>query len=611
MCGIVGAVSRRNIESILLHGLQCLEYRGYDSAGMAILHPDTASIQRTRIVGKVANLAEVLKLQPLTGHVGIAHTRWATHGQPTENNAHPHTSQNEIAVVHNGIIENHDTLRNELIQAGYTFTSETDTEVIGHLLHFHYQKQKNMFKAIAATTRALEGAYALGITCVHEPDRVYATRSKSPLVIGLGDNENFIASDQVALINETNQFIYLEEGDIACVQNDAVEILNAAGEHVARTIHTSTTRAQDITKGEFAHFMYKEIYEQPHALRQTLENHLTAGALHAHSFGPRAESLFSKTKRIHIIACGTSYHAGCIAKHWLESIAHIPCQVEVASEYRYREPMIESDSLCVCISQSGETADTLAALRQAKTQGHLGTLAICNVAESSLARESDLLFLTRAGSEIGVAATKTFTTQLEALLIFTIVLAQKNNVPTQRIQALTDELEHLPQCVEHVLSLDSAIQSIAKTLVDMHHALFLGRGVFFPVAQEGALKLKEISYVHAESYPAGELKHGPLALVDETMPVIVVAPNNALSDKLASNVQEVSARGGRIVIFSDEQLRWPEQPNITVLRLPSTPEHISPIVYTIPLQLLSYHVGVLKGTNVDQPRNLAKSVTVE
>ena len=611
MCGIVGAIAKRDIQSVLINGLKTLEYRGYDSAGIAVLESLNDQIQRLRIVGKVAKLTEVLEKEPMPGQTGIAHTRWATHGQPNETNAHPHMTHDTIAVVHNGIIENHEQLRTHLISAGYVFESETDTEVIGHLIHHHLQKTKDMLQAIQHTCDAMIGAFALGIICAHEPNHLYAARRGSPLVIGIGKGENFIASDQIALLKETQDFMYLEEGDIAQISHDKVFVQDIQGKIVQREIHHSTNNHNEINKGTYQHFMIKEIFEQPSALRETLTSHIINDHIVKQSFGHKADQIFNQIKRVQIVACGTSFHAGLVARHWIETLAHVPCQVEIASEYRYRESVVEPGSLFVTISQSGETADSLAALRRAKEIGHIASLGICNVAESSLAREADLLFLTQAGAEIGVAATKTFTSQLVALFMLALILGQENKVPAETIDKLTKDLQSLPTMIESILALDASIQEISKELLDKDHALFLGRGEHHAIAMEGALKLKEISYMHAEAYAAGELKHGPLALVDPSMPVFVIAPKNTLIEKLQSNVQEVSARGGELYVFADETLHWPASEHVHVINMPSVPESLTPLAYTIPLQLLSYYVGVLKGTDVDQPRNLAKSVTVE
>ena len=610
MCGIVGAVAQRNVSRILVEGLKRLEYRGYDSAGVALLEPETQEIQRVRVLGKVAKLEQALTDHPTPGHVGIAHTRWATHGQPTQSNAHPHTSNDEIAVVHNGIIENHDALREKLIGLGYQFLSETDTEVIVHLIHHHYKTAQNMLDAIKLATAELEGAYALGIIAKADPESLYTVRLGSPLVIGLGIGEHFIGSDPLALLPVTQRFIYLEEGDIAHLTINQIEIFDANGKPVERKEHISEQSSESASKGNYRHFMLKEIFEQPEALGSTINAHIINHKLIEQAFGHNAQDLFAKVKRIQIVACGTSFHAGLVGRHWIESIAGLPCHVEIASENRYRQQVVEPDTLFIALSQSGETADTLAALRQAKKRGYVGTLGICNVPESSLAREADLIFLTRAGAEVGVAATKTFTAQLVALLLLAAAFAGRNaDQATQ--QDLIDALLHLPRVIQETLELDDVIQQLSKRFSEKNHALFLGRGNQTPIAMEGALKLKEISYVHAEAYPAGELKHGPLALVDNEMPIIVVAPKNELSDKLQSNIQEVQARGGELFIFADQTLNWPQQNGSEIIPMPTMPDVITPIAYTIPLQLLSYHIAVLKGTDVDQPRNLAKSVTVE
>lgn len=611
MCGIVGACAQRNIANILLEGLKRLEYRGYDSAGMAILQPNTHAIQRLRSMGKVEKLEEAVKAQPLPGSVGIAHTRWATHGEPSEVNAHPHCSRNEVAVVHNGIIENHDTLRQELLKLGYEFESQTDTEVISHLIHYYLGQEQDPIRAIHKTAERLEGAYALGIVISRFPENLFAIRKGSPLVIGLGIGENFIGSDPLALLPVTQRFIYLEEGDVAKISIDDITIEDKSGNPVTRDIHKSKADTSTSSKGKYRHFMLKEIFEQPESITNTLEGHLTDDHVLVQAFGHKAEAIFKTIKRVRIIACGTSYHAGLVARHWFEGMAGIPCHVEVASENRYRHGVVEDDTLFVALSQSGETADTLAALRQAKEQGYSATLAICNVPESSLVRESDLVFITRAGVEIGVAATKTFTAQLVALLLLATAIGQYHQLNGEKAKAVMQALKHLPSLTQQILKLDKSIQVLSKRFHDKNHALFLGRGEHHPIALEGALKLKEISYVHAEAYPAGELKHGPLALVDENMPVIVVAPNNHLSEKLASNIQEVQARGGEVYIFGDHELKWSTKENTHLIEMPTAPEILTPIMYTIPLQLLSYHIAVLKGTDVDQPRNLAKSVTVE
>lgn len=611
MCGIVGACAQRNVAEILLEGIKRLEYRGYDSAGVAILQPDTYAIQRLRVIGKVSKLEEALKAHSLPGSTGIAHTRWATHGEPSEVNAHPHCSRDEIAVVHNGIIENHDNLRQELINLGYEFESQTDTEVICHLIHYYLEKENDPMQATHKTAERLKGAYALGIIISRFPEHLFTVRQGSPLVIGLGIGENFIASDPLALLPVTHRFIYLEEGDVAKVSIDDVTIEDKNGMLVTREVHKSKADASTSSKGKYRHFMLKEIFEQPSSISNTLEGHLTDDHVLVQAFGHKAEKIFKSIKRVRIIACGTSYHAGLVARHWFEGMAGIPCHVEVASENRYRHGVVEPDTLFVALSQSGETADTLAALRQAKELGYAATLTICNVPESSLVRESDLVFITRAGTEIGVAATKTFTTQLVALLLLATAIGQYHQLSDEKAKAVMQALNHLPGLTKQILTLDKSIQELSKHFGDKNHALFLGRGEHHPIALEGALKLKEISYMHAEAYPAGELKHGPLALVDENMPVIVIAPNNHLSEKLASNVQEVQARGGELYIFGDQGLQWSNKENTHLIEMPTAPEILTPIMYTIPLQLLSYHIAILKGTDIDQPRNLAKSVTVE
>ena len=611
MCGIVGAIAERNITAILVEGLKRLEYRGYDSAGVAVLD-EAGSVQRRRRVGKVAELQTALADEPLLGKLGIAHTRWATHGAPTEQNAHPHFSTDEVAVVHNGIIENHEVLRTQLKELGYVFTSQTDTEVIAHLLHHTLKALPDLADALKATVKQLQGAYGLAAISVHQPDRLVAARSGSPLVIGLGMGENFLASDQLALRQVTDRFMYLEEGDIAEIRRESVQIWDAAGAPVERESVQYHEGAEAADKGEYRHFMMKEIHEQPTVVQRTLEGRLGQNQVLVQAFGPQAAELFAKVRNVQIVACGTSYHAGMVARYWLEGLAGIPCQVEVASEFRYRKVVVQPDTLFVSISQSGETADTLAALRNGKQLGFLGSLAICNVGISSLVRESDLTLLTQAGPEIGVASTKAFTTQLVALMLLTLSLGQVHGSLEEGVEAqLVAELRRLPTRLGEALAMDTTIERIAELFAEKHHTLFLGRGAQFPVAMEGALKLKEISYIHAEAYPAGELKHGPLALVDKDMPVVTVAPNNELLEKLKSNLQEVRARGGELVVFADEQAQLSNGPGTHVVAMPHIIDALAPILYTIPLQLLSYYVAVLKGTDVDQPRNLAKSVTVE
>ncbi|TNB93589.1 glutamine--fructose-6-phosphate transaminase (isomerizing) [Pseudomonas jessenii] len=610
MCGIVGAVAERNITAILLEGLKRLEYRGYDSAGVAVFTNDE-KLERMRRPGKVSELEAALAAQPLVGRLGIAHTRWATHGAPCERNAHPHFS-GDIAVVHNGIIENHEALREQLKALGYVFTSDTDTEVIAHLLSHKLKDQPDLTVALKATVKELHGAYGLAVINAQQPDRLVAARSGSPLVIGLGLGENFLASDQLALRQVTDRFMYLEEGDIAEIRRDSVQIWDVDGKAVERQTVQYSDGAEAADKGEFRHYMLKEIHEQPSVVQRTLEGRLSPNQVLVQAFGPQAAELFAKVRNVQIVACGTSYHAGMVARYWLEELAGIPCQVEVASEFRYRKVVVQPDTLFVTISQSGETADTLAALRNAKELGFLASLAICNVGISSLVRESDLTLLTQAGREIGVASTKAFTTQLVGLLLLTLSLGQVRGTLGKGVEAtLVEELRRLPTRLGEALAMDSTVEKIAELFAEKNHTLFLGRGAQFPVAMEGALKLKEISYIHAEAYPAGELKHGPLALVDNDMPVVTVAPNNELLEKLKSNLQEVRARGGELIVFADEKAGMTNGEGTHVVQMPHIHDILSPILYTIPLQLLSYYVAVLKGTDVDQPRNLAKSVTVE
>jgi len=610
MCGIVGAVAERNITAILLEGLKRLEYRGYDSAGVAVYTNDE-TLERMRRPGKVSELETALAEQPLAGRLGIAHTRWATHGAPCERNAHPHFS-GDIAVVHNGIIENHEALREQLKALGYAFSSDTDTEVIAHLLTHKLKEQPDLTAALKATVKELHGAYGLAVINARQPDRLVAARSGSPLVIGLGLGENFLASDQLALRQVTDRFMYLEEGDIAEIRRDSVQIWDVSGNAVERQTVQYTDGAEAADKGEFRHYMLKEIHEQPAVVQRTLEGRLGNNQVLVEAFGPQAAELFAKVRNVQIVACGTSFHAGMVARYWLEELAGIPCQVEVASEFRYRKVVVQPDTLFVTISQSGETADTLAALRNAKELGFLASLAICNVGISSLVRESDLTLLTQAGREIGVASTKAFTTQLVGLLLLTLSLGQVRGTLANGVEAtLVEELRRLPTRLGEALAMDSTVEKIAELFAEKNHTLFLGRGAQFPVAMEGALKLKEISYIHAEAYPAGELKHGPLALVDNDMPVVTVAPNNELLEKLKSNLQEVRARGGELIVFADVKAAMTNGEGTHVVQMPHIHDILSPILYTIPLQLLSYYVAVLKGTDVDQPRNLAKSVTVE
>ena len=609
MCGIVGAVAKRNITPILIEGLRRLEYRGYDSAGVAVLATGNG-IKRVRAAGKVAELEKALELAPAIGHLGIAHTRWATHGKPAERNAHPHISE-RLAIVHNGIIENHSVLRKKLTDLGYVFTSETDTEVVAHLLAHNYKQKQDLLCAFRTTLAELHGAYALGVIHQDEPDTLYCARMGSPLVIGEGSEERFIASDPLALLQVTDQFIYLDEGDHARLTKESREVWNKQNDLMEYAVQRYEHAAHSLDKGEYRHYMLKEIYEQPTAIADTLSGTLGDDHVLTAVLGPDAETRLKDIENIHIVACGTSYHAGLVARYWIEEQAGLPCQVEVASEFRYRQVAVPANTLLITISQSGETADTLAALRHAKTQGYLSTLAICNVAGSSLVREADWRLLTQAGPEIGVASTKAFTTQLVALLWLTTALAQERGRANELIAANVRALRGLPALLVQTLELNDEIEALAPSFANKHHALFLGRGTHYPIAMEGALKLKEISYIHAEAYAAGELKHGPLALVDENMPVVSVAPSDSLLEKLKSNLQEVRARGGQLINFACERADLDNGEGITHIKMPWVYESVSPIIYTIPLQLLSYHVALVKGTDVDKPRNLAKSVTVE
>ena len=609
MCGIVGGIAERNVVPILLEGLRRLEYRGYDSAGLAVVNE--GKVIRKRALGKVSELQAEIDQDPIRGSLGIAHTRWATHGKPSTENAHPHISNDAIAVVHNGIIENHVTLKSNLESKGYVFTSETDTEVVVHKIHKNLTAAPSLLAAVKETITSLEGAYALGVISKDYPDTLVACRKGSPLVIGVGIGEYFIASDIAALLPVTQRFIFLEEGDVAEIKTDALVIYNQDDTIVERPIKTSQLTSDAVDKGPYRHYMMKEIYEQPWALSQTMEGRFIDGHLQEQAFGHLASEIFDQVQSVQILACGTSYHAGLVAKYWFEKLARVPCNIDVASEFRYRKPVISENTLVVTISQSGETADTLAALQEAKKLGVKYALTICNAPESSLVRESDLALMTRAGPEIGVASTKAFTTQLVALLQLVIAVGRRFDLSEELERKIVSELHALPGAVEKVLKLDSEIERLSQQFAEKNNALFLGRGTQYPVAMEGALKLKEISYIHAEAYPAGELKHGPLALIDAEMPVITVAPNNSLLEKLKSNMQEVSARGGQLIVFMDETLAGEDSENVQIIPVPKVANIISPIVYTIPLQLLSYHVAVLKGTDVDQPRNLAKSVTVE
>ena len=611
MCGIVGAVAERQIADILIEGLRRLEYRGYDSAGLAVIDREHAVLQIAKTVGKVQSLQDELISNPVKGTTGIAHTRWATHGKPSKENAHPHVSPDTIALVHNGIIENYQELKHELQKKNYEFVSATDTEVIAHLIHAAIGEQKTDFvSAVKAVVARLQGAYGLAVINSEVPNTIVCARSGSPLVIGIGIGENFIASDPAALGQVTDRFVYLEEGDIAQIGLTSFQIWND-GKLVKRDVTRLRQDNDDVLKGKYRHFMQKEIHEQPEVIRNTLQGRIGKTQLLEEAFGVAAKDIFDRTKAVQIVACGTSSHAGMVAKYWFESIARVPCVVEIASEYRYRNVLVPKDCLFVSISQSGETADTLAALRFAKKAGYVGCLTVCNVASSSLVRESDLAMMTFAGREIGVASTKAFTTQLSVLALLVLALARRNGLSPQQEKEYVEDLNRLPAIISKTLLMDEKVKIVSNDFAEKHHALFLGRGVQYPVAMEGALKLKEISYIHAEAYPAGELKHGPLALVDNEMPVIAVAPNNELLEKLKSNLQEVRARGGQLYVFADADAGFANEPDVKVLNVPHCSDFLAPIVYTVPLQLLSYHVAVIKGTDVDQPRNLAKSVTVE
>jgi glutamine---fructose-6-phosphate transaminase (isomerizing) len=611
MCGIVGGVADRNIVPVLMEGLKRLEYRGYDSAGIAVLNAE-GHLQRLRTVGKVRALEQALAELPIQGRCGIAHTRWATHGVPSERNAHPHISRGGLAIVHNGIIENYEELRDELKLAGYQFSSETDTEVVAHRVHFHLEKLGDLFKAVRATVAELEGAYALAVISEQDPERLIAARVGCPVVLGLGLGESFVASDVAALLPVTRRFMFLDEGDVAEIRRSGVRVIDRDGNSADRPLRESELSADAAEKGQYRHFMLKEIHEQPRAVANTLQERIANGRLLEAAFGPAATAVFDRVEAVHIVACGTSYHAGVVARYFIEQVCRISCQAEIASEYRYRNPVVPKNSLFVVISQSGETADTLAALRMARQNGYLSTLAICNAPESSLVRESELVMLTRAGPEIGVASTKAFTTQLTALAMLTAALARHNGADPERERSLVTRLIELPALLEKTLELDSVVHRMALHFADKRHALFLGRGAMHAIAMEGALKLKEISYIHAEAYAAGELKHGPLALVDGDMPVVAVAPNNELLDKLKSNLMEVRARGGVLYVFADPDSGVESSDGVHVIHMPKhVTDFQAPIVYTLPLQLLAYHVAILKGTDVDQPRNLAKSVTVE
>lgn len=609
MCGIVGAVAQRDVAEILVEGLRRLEYRGYDSAGVAVLND--GELKRTRRLGKVQELSVALDVAPLAGGTGIAHTRWATHGEPSERNAHPHQSNGDIAVVHNGIIENHNKLREMLKGLGYVFESDTDTEVICHLVHHELKTHNTLLAAVQATVKQLEGAYGTVVIDRTDSERMIVARSGSPLVIGYGLGENFVASDQLALLPVTRSFAFLEEGDVAEVTRRSVNIFDVDGNAVEREIKESEVTHDAGDKGEYRHYMLKEIYEQPTAIARTLEGRIAGGKVLDTAFGDNAAEFLKDIKHVQIIACGTSYHAGMAARYWLEDWAGVSCNVEIASEFRYRKSHLFPNSLLVTISQSGETADTLAALRLAKEMGYKATLTICNAPGSSLVRESDMAYMMKAGAEIGVASTKAFTVQLAGLLMLTSAIGRYNGMSDEMQAEISQSLLSMPAKVEQALGLDDAIAALAEDFADKHHALFLGRGDQYPIAMEGALKLKEISYIHAEAYASGELKHGPLALIDADMPVIVVAPNNELLEKLKSNVEEVRARGGLMYVFADKDAEFKSDETMKVIPVPHCDEFMAPLIYTIPLQLLSYHVALIKGTDVDQPRNLAKSVTVE
>ena len=610
MCGIVGAVAQRDVAEILINGLHRLEYRGYDSAGVAVVN-ENHELQRVRCLGKVKALDEVVSEKPLIGGTGIAHTRWATHGEPSETNAHPHVS-GTFAVVHNGIIENHEELRELLKSRGYVFLSQTDTEVIAHLVEWEMRSTDSLLEAVKKAVKQLTGAYGMVVMDSRHPEHLVAARSGSPLVIGLGLGENFLASDQLALLSVTRRFIFLEEGDIAEITRRTVDIYDTYGNKVEREIHESNLENDAAEKGKFRHFMQKEIYEQPTALINTMEGRINHENVIVDSIGNGAKSILEKVEHIQIVACGTSYHAGMVARYWFESLAGVSCDVEIASEFRYRKFVTRPNSLLITLSQSGETADTLAALRLAKEKGYMAALTICNVAGSSLVRESDLAFMTRAGVEVGVASTKAFTTQLAALLMLVTALGKvKGHISAEKEHEIIKAMQSLPAEIEKALAFDTEIEALAEDFAEKHHALFLGRGAFYPIAVEASLKLKEISYIHAEAYAAGELKHGPLALIDADMPVIVVAPNNELLEKVKSNIEEVRARGGQLYVFADKEAGFTPSEGMKIITMPKVNDIVAPIFYTIPMQLLSYHVALIKGTDVDQPRNLAKSVTVE
>lgn len=610
MCGIVGAVAQRDVAEILVEGLRRLEYRGYDSAGVAVVDANS-ELKRVRRLGKVQELADAVDSQDVTGGTGIAHTRWATHGEPSEANAHPHVS-GDIAVVHNGIIENHEELRATLQERGYVFQSQTDTEVIAHLVEWELRTSATLVEALQKTAAQLDGAYGTVVVDSKDPSRIVAARSGSPIVIGFGVGENFLASDQLALLSVTRRFMYLEEGDVAEITRREVTVIDVDGNPVEREITESNAEHDAGDKGQYRHFMQKEIFEQPRALINTMEGRITDKAVVTEAIGVNAVDILKKVDHVQIIACGTSYNSGMAARYWFESIAGVSCDVEIASEFRYRDFVVRPNSLLVTLSQSGETADTLAALRLAKEKGYMSAMTICNVAGSSLVRESDFAFMTRAGTEIGVASTKAFTTQLAAMLMMVVSIARLQGRMTEEREAeIVKSLHELPANIEKALAFDKEIEALATDFADKHHTLFLGRGEYYPIAMEASLKLKEISYIHAEAYAAGELKHGPLALIDADMPVVVVAPTNDLLEKLKSNIEEVRARGGLLYVFADEKAGFEGDENMKIIQMPNVDDIIAPIYYTVPMQLLSYHVALIKGTDVDQPRNLAKAVTVE
>ncbi|MCG9599121.1 glutamine--fructose-6-phosphate transaminase (isomerizing) [Vibrio sp. Isolate25] len=610
MCGIVGAVAQRDVAEILVEGLRRLEYRGYDSAGVAVVDGDS-NLTRLRRLGKVQELADAVDAAEVVGGTGIAHTRWATHGEPSETNAHPHMS-GDIAVVHNGIIENHEELRELLKSRGYVFDSQTDTEVIAHMVEWELRTADSLLEAVQKTAKQLEGAYGTVAVDRKDPSRIVVARSGSPIVIGFGVGENFLASDQLALLNVTRRFMYLEEGDVAEITRREVNVFDLSGERVEREVIESNAEHDAGDKGQYRHFMQKEIYEQPTALINTMEGRLTSDSVVTEAIGVNAAEILSKVEHVQIVACGTSYNAGMTARYWFEDIAGVSCDVEIASEFRYRKFVTRPNSLLITLSQSGETADTLAALRLAKEKGYMAAMTICNVAGSSLVRESDFAFMTRAGVEIGVASTKAFTTQLSALLMLVTALGkQQNRVSKEKEKEIVEALHALPKQINSALSFEKDIEALAEDFADKHHTLFLGRGEFYPIAMEASLKLKEISYIHAEAYAAGELKHGPLALIDADMPVVVVAPSNELLEKLKSNIEEVRARGGLLYVFADADAGFEADETMKIITMPHVSEITAPIYYTIPMQLLSYYVALIKGTDVDQPRNLAKAVTVE